>query len=683
MPPATLPELRFVQASCRSAKQPGHDAMPWLDDILSETIDDPSRPQQLFLTGDQIYADDVAAVHAAMLSDIGAELVGEEQMPFADLPGGADGPEFFEVTRRSVPPLRRRLPVRKIGRFSNLSGHSHLLTRGEFAAMYLSAWSPSVWRPLVPDTELTEPPVPAEASPDARTLTAQPSADDLKALASDRANVERYRAQVPKVARALANIATYMVADDHEVADDWNLTQDWTARVRLSHLGRSIIRHGLGALFIFQAWGNDPSFYALGGGVKPKSGRERKILDLLEADATALSDRRGDVTADDLDDAFGLTPVLGANPAPQVRFDFKVESLVHVVVGLDTRTRRTPSRGPESAPNLLGTTIEQQIPAGPLSNQRLLVVMCAEPLLKPAVYESLLKPASVAVFDIKNYAAYTGELGSPDRPLRGFEKYEVESFGAVEQHFEAVLKRLSTHPLVVVLSGEIHFAADMVLDYFPGTVGQPVSRIVQLTSSAARNPPDKKEQMVIRAHRWIREALNGTPFERLGWDEAAPIQLPAGASIPPGRRARMLRSPALLPAAGWPKGTTLTPDSAPDWTWRLYPLRDERPDPIQPQPAQPALPAFDPAHPLESVALIAARHAELARSPNNPLRGIVFAANIGVVHVEPAGPDRLKLVHEIYSPDGPQLESGSPYTRHEIDLVPADASEQPVLGFVP
>jgi hypothetical protein len=40
-------------------------------------------------------------------------------------------------------------------------------------------------------------------------------------------------------------------------------------------------------------------------------------------------------------------------------------------------------------------------------------------------------------------------------------------------------------------------------------------------------------------------------------------------------------------------------------------------------------------------------------------------------------------VHEIYSPDGPQLESGSPYTRHEIDLVPADASEQPVLGFVP
>ena len=689
MPPATLHDLRFAHASCRNAKTAGPDAMPWLDDILRLTRDDPlGRPQQLFLTGDQIYADDVAAMPLAMLSGIGVDLMGGEAMPFATLPGGTDGPEFVSVTRTTVPPLRRRLPVRKIGRFSNTAGSSHMLTRGEFAAMYLAAWSPSIWRELLPNVELTKPPAPPESQPDARSLTPMnsdwPTDKDIEKLDRLRVNIERFRSQVPKVARALANVATYMIADDHEIADDWNLTEAWTARVRLSEFGRSIVRHGLGAFCVFQAWGNDPGFFEFGAGVKPKSGRERKILDLLEADAAEVSDKRGDTTADDLDDAFGLKPVLGDNPKPQIRFDFKVESLAHVVIGLDTRTRRTASRGRESPPNLLGSSIGEQIPEGPLSDGRLLVLLCAEPLLKPVVFETFVKPVATAVFDLVTYASYTGDLGDPERPPRGFEKFEVESFGAVEEHFEAVLKRISTHPLTVVLSGEIHFAVDLTLDYFPGgTDPKPVSRIVQLVSSAAKNPAGTAEQMVIRSHRWARAALRGDPFERLGWNEAAPIQLPAGTSIRPGRRARMLRSPALVPAADWPKGTTIPDDAEPDWTWRLRVLRDNRPDPMTRVPEQPPLPVFDASNPIDSVALIAARHAELARSPNEPVRGIVFSSNIGVTHFEGAARDGLELVHEIFSSDAPDIEFGSPYTRHAVDLAPPSNDQAPILRFVP
>ena len=689
MPAATLADLRFAQASCRNAKQQGPDAMPFLDDVIRETRDNPvGRPQQLFLTGDQIYADDVAAVHMAMLSDIGVELMGDEQMPFADLPGGTDGPELVSVNRKTLPPLRRRLPVRKVGRFSNAEGDSHMLTRGEYSAMYLAAWSPSVWRELQTDTELTKPPDPPEATPDARSLTPMnsdwPTGKDLGNLKRDRKNIERFRSQVPKVARALANVATYMISDDHEIADDWNLTQAWTTRVRLSGLGRSIVRHGLGAFCIFQAWGNDPKFYELGGGVKAAGNRQRKILDLLVADATALSDQRGDITADDLDDAYGLKPVLGGNPSPQIRFNFTVESLAHIVIGLDTRTRRTASAGLESAPNLLGSSINDQIPARKEDDERLLVLLCAEPLLKPVVFESFVKPITAAVFDLTEYFAYTGDSGDPERPLRGFEKYEVESFAAVEEHFEAVLKRIGTYPLVVVLSGEIHFAVDLVLDYFPGgTDPKPVSRIVQLTSSASKNPVHKVLQMVTRSHRWARTALRGDPFERLGWDQAAPIQLPAGKSIPPGRRTRMLRSPALLPAANWPKGTTIPDDGPPDWTWRLQMLRDERPDPIKREPEQPPLPIFDTADPVGSVALIAARHADLARSPNDPVRGIVFPSNVGVVRFEGTDGDGLKLVHEISSPDDPDIDTGSPYTHHEVACVPPAADLRPTMQFVP
>ena len=45
--------------------------------------------------------------------------------------------------------------------------------------------------------------------------------------AVERKNTELYRVGVPRVARALANCATYMIFDDHDVTDDWNLNKKW------------------------------------------------------------------------------------------------------------------------------------------------------------------------------------------------------------------------------------------------------------------------------------------------------------------------------------------------------------------------------------------------------------------------------------------------------------------------
>ena len=36
---------------------------------------------------------------------------------------------------------------------------------------------------------------------------------------------------LPRVRRALANIATYMILDDHEITDDFNLQRRFTDRV--------------------------------------------------------------------------------------------------------------------------------------------------------------------------------------------------------------------------------------------------------------------------------------------------------------------------------------------------------------------------------------------------------------------------------------------------------------------
>jgi len=51
--------------------------MAWLDDWMRDNKDESTKwPQQLFLTGDQIYADDVAVALLPMLIDIGTDLLG-------------------------------------------------------------------------------------------------------------------------------------------------------------------------------------------------------------------------------------------------------------------------------------------------------------------------------------------------------------------------------------------------------------------------------------------------------------------------------------------------------------------------------------------------------------------------------------------------------------------------------
>ena len=66
---------------------------------------------------------------------------------------------------------------------------------------------------------------------------------------------------LPRVRRALANVPTYMVFDDHDVTDDWNIGRAWRDQVYTSPLGRRIITNALVAYALFQDWGNDPLRY--------------------------------------------------------------------------------------------------------------------------------------------------------------------------------------------------------------------------------------------------------------------------------------------------------------------------------------------------------------------------------------------------------------------------------------
>lgn len=212
------------------------DALRFGDDLLNTHYHDPNqRPSLLILSGDQIYADDVAVPLLAMLRGKAAGLMGYEEL----LPNQINPAQIRLGSRKTI------LSENKSG-FTSDKSHNHLLSFGEFAAMYLyilgnrDGWQPEFdWGVLQ-----------------------KSGFDDVgkasKVFEAELAPLQRFHATLPQIRRLLANIATYMIFDDHEVTDDWNINGAWYEKVRDSALGRRIVSNALAAYWAFQGWGNDP-----------------------------------------------------------------------------------------------------------------------------------------------------------------------------------------------------------------------------------------------------------------------------------------------------------------------------------------------------------------------------------------------------------------------------------------
>jgi hypothetical protein len=670
--PPVLSDLYLAHASCRRTNAGGPDAMAYLDDLIREHQGDAlRRPQQLFLTGDQIYADDLAACLLAQLNELGREVVGfTESLPIAnnDIP----------VDLTNFPVMRRRRTVRDLGRFTTTDGLNHLLSFGEFVALHLLSWSPRVWRPLsAPAAVFVDSTKIAANHLQEWGTVAQWKQKREEGYVKETALAAIFRAAVPRVARALANTSTYMIFDDHELTDDWYLSQSWRSRVLTAPFGRAVMRNGYGAYAICQAWGNDPAaFTHAGAAPKPKN---EELLDTLQGIGTA-----GSVSAaqrNKLDELFGLTePVKD----PQVTWHYSVPGPRHLVRVLDTRTRRK-YKGRLGPPLLLGDSMNAQLPAGPLTEGReLLVVVSAVPVLFPHLFDTLIQPLAANIFDFLSNAKHKAKADENGPPITGNERRDVEGWGIDEANLETMIRRLGTYSKAIVLSGDVHFASSLALDFWNGTDPRVDARVVQLTSSGARNAAGRKEQAVIRAVRFSQQLLRGLPFERLGWNGKSSIAVPSGKPISPARRTRLRRSPGLLPAAGWPAGTTIPADKPPDWRWRITVLRDATPraQVVHPERLQPPLPAFNGGDPLVSYDAVAAVHSQLALSPTELLRTFVFRPNVGVVRFEPEGTD-VSVVHELWSLDGPDSTEGGPFTRHRASLALSPALTPPQLQVVP
>jgi hypothetical protein len=222
--------LNLLHASCRKLHGKGADSLVAADKILSDHFDNlKKRPSALFLTGDQIYADDVAGPLIKHISKLGNDLLGWTET----IDGLGKPPSQLKIDeRQSI--------IQEHAKFTATNAGNHLLGFGEFAAVYLMAWNINNWPNSYPDAK-------REVSWSKRSKYF----NQVKQLK------EEWRV-LPLIRRILANIPTYMICDDHDITDDWNITEEWTRNVNNSRMGKQVIANGLTAYWAFQAWGNAP-----------------------------------------------------------------------------------------------------------------------------------------------------------------------------------------------------------------------------------------------------------------------------------------------------------------------------------------------------------------------------------------------------------------------------------------
>jgi hypothetical protein len=520
--------LRFVHGSCRKPHGGKTDALRALDTILEATHDDSSqRPQQLFLTGDQIYADDVADGLLFMLIDAISPLLGwDESLP------GPIAPERLAVGNRQATINDADL--------TSGAARSHLIRLGEYYAMYLFAWSPELW----PD---------AEDLPSfqdvfgMRSTQEQPSfggvvlsrlepveTEEYATFLRTRASLKKFRRSLPFVRKALANIPTYMMFDDHEVTDDWFLTRRWCeSTLGPNTLSRRIIQNGLAAFAVFQAWGNMPTYY------RATSSDGHRLLSLL----ATLHAHRGAAAQDWLNIGDTIIPELqGAgrrrNLSSRYRWDFRIPFSAHQVIALDSRTRRGWG-SPGGPPNLVHSgAISEQL-SDSSDSKPLTVVIAPAPVVGHDFVERICQPIGV-------------QLLSPFRgPEAAGAELDYEAWSLNPRGFEELLERLAGYGRVLILSGDVHYSFTASVQYWDHRPARPRRRaaFAQLCSSSLKNE-------IVGTH--IVARLRVSDADLVGWEE-------------PGRHIR--RGEGNRYVAGRPAVHRLVDDEEvarpPEWLYRI------------------------------------------------------------------------------------------------------------------
>lgn len=453
---------RILHGSCRRPHHPSRDGLVRVDEELQKAKQLEDVPSLLLMTGDQVYADDVAGpmLHAiqCVIHQLGLyqeTLDGASLKHSRELTSVANAyyhrdellpeSEFNEdLTERFFGGVRK--PV-----FTTANADNHLISFAEVMAMYLLVWSPEPW---------------------AFVTNAEPVSDqeELARYRKEQAAIDEFRRSLPRAARAMANVPVYMIFDDHDVTDDWNLSALWEATAYEHPFSRRIIGNALLGYLLCQGWGNQP------GNFRELIEHCQKLFE--SSDGQHELDKA--IQDDLIDRLFHFQ-----------HWHYSLQTSPRLVV-LDTRTHRWRSEIRRSHPSGLMdweslTDFQHEI-----MGEDAVVVVSPAPIFGVKLIEMIQRVFTFfgkpLLVDAENWMAHRGAA--------------------------SVLLNIFGHPRTprhfVILSGDVHysFAYDVMVRH-----RQNGPRVWQITSSGIKNEfPNALLEWLDRLNRWLF-----APWSPLNW----------------------------------------------------------------------------------------------------------------------------------------------------------------------
>ena len=241
----------ILHGSCRKPHFHSDDALAQVD-VLHENAFKKQNdfPDLLLMTGDQIYADDVAgpmlkAIHS-VIDRLGLYHEALEGAVVTNTNELATHEHGYYEREQLLPQIATNTVLssiffgaKKKPVFTSVNAQNHLIGSAEIIAMYLLVWSDTLWADINIDKDGIPPKYHAIFDKEHEALNG-------------------FVKQLPQVRRALAHIPTYMIFDDHDVTDDWNLTRGWEQEVYGNPLSKRMIGNALIGYLLCQGWGNAP-----------------------------------------------------------------------------------------------------------------------------------------------------------------------------------------------------------------------------------------------------------------------------------------------------------------------------------------------------------------------------------------------------------------------------------------
>ena len=240
----------ILHGSCRNAHHPAKDSLvsasKWQNTQRSKNE---QGAQLLLLSGDQVYADDVAGPMLLVIYQLIDQLGIYKEQPL-ELALPSDINEQLYNRHHFLPKTpwqnRSKLGVgywlkKDEPHFSSVKAYNHLIYFEEYIALYLLNFSAVAWACV--DLEKTQ-------------YTEQNNKNQTIFNAEKTALID-YAEGLSEVERLFANVSTLMIFDDHDVTDDWNLTAGWEQAISQNKSSKRIVSNGLASYWLFQGIGND------------------------------------------------------------------------------------------------------------------------------------------------------------------------------------------------------------------------------------------------------------------------------------------------------------------------------------------------------------------------------------------------------------------------------------------